>query len=1145
MSLFPQSHSFHGTKTTERPTCDAWCYFQLRGNTDPILINSSGVREVKRVGIGEYRVIFEEPERFKSGGYIAFAQPEVGDTDDIVSAGYAPVISCTVRGQTASPSGLTAAGASASCDIVVLGLSGPLAPSTVFEPPYTSKTRINAAFFCLRSDGDLHKTGTENLLSSSEEFLNWTQAPTTGFSTVNIEIDPDETSPLGTQGTVHKFTSRGNVGDNYVLNGGVVGGGPRHLGREYTYSLFAKAGTGNTLQMLIGGNGNNIGGAFNLGVTVDTRGATGWRVSPGATTMQGTLPAGFGASGGKMNLRMEFLADGWKRCIVNFRLPDGAQHNTPQPLFRPLNETGSTGKHIYVWGAQLEEGSVASPYARTDNTTFRRWDKNNAPSQEVMIDHHPAAGGFGKYSVQNLITYSEDFNNTGWSKALTGLTLYGYTAPNGLTTASKLWERGGGVLDGNNSYRKSLNFNSPPPGRTMAGNGPYTFSFYAKAGPDAGDRNYVQVCDSTAGTFGHLVIDLITGEITDNRPEGSHPGRPVTVLPAGDGWWRIVTTYRMTTANFPTSGAAGGYSAIPCIAPSVGPTADNIYGAGKDIPGVSHAGILIWGAQLEYGDVFGDYVKTTGTTVSGGVVETRLYGVTYQSGLNNTNDAREITAWGTIVIPPARCLTRNTTPYHTGLFSNPYVAAGEPLIGKDTAAGASGVTAFSTRGGGLEGTITRLTSGLPGATLTNISTSWMKYEKTVNANNSRIVADDFILPQGEYRLLYTVYSQDSAFTEMGFMSDAGAANAVELPTSTRYLAADRGKAKVCNYDFKILKPGVGGHSVFRFKPDNIATGTIAYVTGFQLYEIRRTDIPTGAYLEESFGVSEVRYAADAFSGVEGITPFGEKQGALTLVFNPPLASNGYAFITSSETETSLPTENTSPPSGYVGVSGSIPLSDEYNFLQVLSNEGGNQAVGATYITSGEARTKRVGDITITSARQMYKLLPVATYEGATTNPFTSTSTAAAQYYPMFSYTATGTLPLVFTWENRITTGSNWYATRIQRYRAGATTDVMNRAWNGDYDRSAIEGGAGSSNVFLPKRWYVKDPQVGDVYTIQMAATTNGSVTPLASATQKVELQNFAAHVPDNRIIPQPLYAYGVKQKIHFMVLGGRQRYGTG
>ena len=1135
MTLFPQSHSLHGTKTTERPTCDAWCYFQLRGDTDPILINSAGVREVKRVGIGKYRVIFEEPERFKSGGYIAFAQPEVGDTDEIVAAGYLPLLSCTVRGQTASNSGLTAAGPSGSCDMIVLGLSAsPHSPSTSFDPPYNSKTRINAAFFCLRSDGDLHKTGTENLFSSSEEFLNWSQSPTPGFSTVNIEIDPNEASPIGTKGTVHKFTSRGNVAANFVFNGGVVGSGPRHLGREYTYSLFAKAGTGNTLELLVGGSGNNIGGIFNLGVTLDTRGATGWRVSPGSTATAGALPAGFGASGGKINLTMEFLADGWKRCIVNFRLPDGAQHSPPQPLFRPLNETGSTGKHIYVWGAQMEEGSVASPYARTNNSTFRRWDMNNAPSQEVMIDHHPAAGGFGKYSVQNLINYSEDFNQ--WSKALVGLTLYGYTAPNGLTVASKLWERGGGAVDGNNTYRKSLAFYGLPSGRTMAGHGPYTFSFYAKAGPDAGDRNYVQLTDPTVGVFGHLVIDLITGEITDNRPNGGFPSRPVTVLPAGDGWWRIVTTFRMTTANFPSDGSPGGYHARLGIAPSAGATADDIYGAGKDILGVSHAGILIWGAQAEYGDVFGDYVKTTGTTVSGGVVETRLYGVTYHSGLNNTNDARELTAWGTIVIPSAQCLKRNTTPYHTGLLSNPYVAAGEPLIG--------GVTAFSTRGGGLEGTITRLTSGLPGATLTNISTSWMKYEKTVSTNNaSRIVADDFILPEGEYRLLYTVYSQDSAFTEMGFMSDAAAANAVELPTSTRYLAADRGKAKVCNYDFKILKPGVGGHSVFRFKPNNIATGTIAYVTGFQLYEIRRTDIPTGAYLEDSFGVSEVRYAADAYSGAEGITPFGEKQGALTLVFNPPLASNGYAFITSSETETSLPRENTSPPSGYVGVSGSVALPDEYNFLQVLSNEGGNQSVGTSFTTSGEARTKRFSDITITSARQMYKLLPVATYEGATTNPFTSTFTAAAQYYPMFSYTATGTLPLTFTWQSRITNG--YYATRIQRYRAGATADVMNVSWTLAHDRSTIATDAESANVFLPRRWYVKDPQVGDVYTIQMAASTDGSVTPLAAATQKVELQNFAAHVPDNRIVPQPLYAYGVKQKIHFMVLGGRQRYGTG
>jgi hypothetical protein len=982
----------------------------------------------------------------------------------------------------------------------VLGLSASnSAPSTVYQPPYLSKTRINAAFFSLRSDSDLYKTHSGNFISQSENFLSgWGFAAPSGYAYPQLELLADRPSPIGTTGGVHRFTSSGNVAGNFISQQPYSGA----LGKVMTFSVHAKAETGSTLQMYFGGGGNNFGGNFNLTTGV-------------AQTVAGA--AGFGASGGTLSTSMQRLNDGWYRCVVSGRVPDTAPHTLPQPLFRPNPEGVPNGKSILVWGAQYEQGSVASTYKRTTGTYPVYGD------QSVLIDNYPREAGFGRESAQNLIGSSTVFD-TGWNKILVGVTQGGYTAPDGTTTASKLWELGNAVGSGG-FYRKGLYRTNENRGLSAAGTGPYTFSFFAKAGPDPGDRNYVQLVDSGYGVFGLTVIDLLTGEVSQSGVGYAYPDYQQTkpiVLPAGDGWWRIVVTYRNTLDPLNDGAVTFG------MAPSVGPTADDVYGAGKFIPGVSYAGILVWGAQQEYGDVWGQYTPTSGATVSGNNRrELRAKGFTYQSQLSNINDARELTAWGTIVIPPQFSGAYDGKQYLPSKVSNPYAATALPNVdGKG----------FSTSG--LEGTITRVNSGLPGATLTAISTSWVKMEKTVDTNNARIMVGEYALPAGDYTMLYTVYSQDSNYTEMYFGTDAATTDVEELPGSVRYLPADRGTAKQCRFNFRVRKSGLGGTgTIFRFSPTNIPTGTIGYVTGIQLYETRSLVKPPSPYLENSFGVSLVSAATTSPIDV-GPLPFSLGESVYTVVFEPRMDTNGYAVLMCPELETNRLLEPVN--SGY---SGAIPPSDEFLVPVVLGSEASNRnAIGQPSERLTEARSKTPIGFAITGLRQMAKLVPTASFVGATTEAIKATP-SAAQYYSMTTYRPDFSGNLVLSWESQVTSGG--YAFKVLRNRSGTTTDVSNFYYTSYLDGTLISSATPNANAFMSMREHIKDVAVGDSYTIQMAATAANSTTATAAATASLQLRNLSAHKTDNRFMPQPWHSYGQKQKIHFMVFGGRSRYGTG
>jgi hypothetical protein len=179
-----------------------------------------------------------------------------------------------------------------------------------------------------------------NLYTFSEMFSD------VAWSKTNVTIGIDSTlAPNGTL-TADKITASA-VSANHFINRGFT------LTGQHTVSVYAKAGEYQFLRMqeLNVGKYNCV---FNL--------------SAGTAT-------GSGAT-------IQNVGNGWYRCIVVFD-PAGAAISTGfigiPTATTPINHTGDGTSGIFIWGAQIVEGTDAKPYfATTNRQDVPRLDYRNA-----------------------------------------------------------------------------------------------------------------------------------------------------------------------------------------------------------------------------------------------------------------------------------------------------------------------------------------------------------------------------------------------------------------------------------------------------------------------------------------------------------------------------------------------------------------------------------------------------------------------------------------------------------------------------------------------------------------------------------------------------------------------------------------------
>lgn len=137
--------------------------------------------------------------------------------------------------------------------------------------------------------------------------------------------------------------------------------------------------------------------------------------------------------------------------------------------------TGDGVSSVILWGAQFNTGSVALPYKPTTSTA-QAFNINTGAFGTTWYDQ----GRYWNASRRNLVTYSEEIDNTAWRKISTGVasapvvTANAGLAPNGTLTADRVqFALNGGTTIGDQSLIDQS------AATTIAGQ-PYVYSFWAR-----------------------------------------------------------------------------------------------------------------------------------------------------------------------------------------------------------------------------------------------------------------------------------------------------------------------------------------------------------------------------------------------------------------------------------------------------------------------------------------------------------------------------------------------------------------------------------------------------------------------------------------------------------------------------------------
>jgi hypothetical protein len=170
---------------------------------------------------------------------------------------------------------------------------------------------------------------------------------------------------------------------------------------------------------------------------------------------------------------------------------------------------------------------------------------------------------------ENLVTFSEQFDNAAWLKFNTTVSTNATTSPDGTTTAELAYPTSTGAS--RSVYRSAMTSGSQ-----------YVISVYAKAG----GLNHLCFYDETGSGVGKVWFNLSTGAVGTVAS-----GYTASIVDAGNGWYRCIVV-RTATGAFVLFG---------------GTDADNL--STSTTSGTN--GVFLWGAQVEQRSSVTAYTATT------------------------------------------------------------------------------------------------------------------------------------------------------------------------------------------------------------------------------------------------------------------------------------------------------------------------------------------------------------------------------------------------------------------------------------------------------------------------------------------------------------------------------------------------------
>jgi len=401
----------------------------------------------------------------------------------------------------------------------------------------TTATRVNAA--------GLVELVPYNLATWSEQFDNAAWVKTRATITANAT-----TAPNGTL-TADKLIDTA-VSGNHNIQQIIL---PASTG-AFTYSTYIKKSERNWAFLVL---------ATGLGECL-----VWFNVDNGTI---GTITNGAGSS--STTATIENVGNGWFRCAMTINKtstltgPAGVFLSTANGV---LAYTGDGTSGLFIWGAQINEGTSALDYQATETRlNIPRLDYSLGSCPNILLEPQRT----------NLALRSEEFDNATWVKTGSSVTANSTTSPSGIVNADTL--TGDGTL---NTHQLGQIISV-----TNAVN--YSFSIYVKKGTN----NFVQLLGSVTA-FGSNVwanFDLNNGVVGSVGASTT-----ASIQSVGNGWYRCVITGPaiLTTSAF---------MAVNLITSAT---------AARNEANTLSTSVFLWGAQLEAGAYPTSYIPTSSASVT-------------------------------------------------------------------------------------------------------------------------------------------------------------------------------------------------------------------------------------------------------------------------------------------------------------------------------------------------------------------------------------------------------------------------------------------------------------------------------------------------------------------------------------------------
>jgi hypothetical protein len=270
------------------------------------------------------------------------------------------------------------------------------------------------------------------------------------------------------------------------------------------------------------------------------------------------------------------VGDGWYRCTITATITSTSLQ-LQSWLSLPDATTVYTGdgtSGVFIWGAQLVEGTSALDYQKTETRlNIPRLDYSLGSCPNILLEPQRT----------NLALRSEEFNDATWVKNAASVTANATTSPSGIANADTLTGDGSSAV---HSIQQNASF-------TL--NAAYSISFYVKKSTN----NFAQIYtfNGTGGQFANF--DINSGVVgTLGTTFGTAPTSSITSV--GNGWYRCTMIF---TAALTASSGFG----IALVSSSTSARLE---------ANTLSTSVFLWGAQLEAGAYATSYIPTTSASVT-------------------------------------------------------------------------------------------------------------------------------------------------------------------------------------------------------------------------------------------------------------------------------------------------------------------------------------------------------------------------------------------------------------------------------------------------------------------------------------------------------------------------------------------------